>query len=79
MKKIALLGLSLLFTLGALAQETTTTKEVKKVTTEKAEKKKKEAEKAMSPEEKEKIRIKTDMIINVFFKSSTPFQDYIIN
>ena len=45
MKKIALLGLSLLFTLGSLAQETKTTKEVKKVTTEQAEKNKKEAEK----------------------------------
>ena len=45
MKKIALLGLSLLFTLGSLAQETKTTKEVKKVTTEQAEKKKKAADK----------------------------------
>ena len=43
MKKIALLGLSLLFTLGSLAQETKTTKEAKKATTEKAEKSKKEA------------------------------------
>ena len=45
MKKIALLSLSLLFTLGSLAQETKTTKEAKKATTEKAEKDKKAAEK----------------------------------
>ena len=60
MKKIALLGLSLLFTLGSLAQETKTTKEAKKATTEKVEKNKKEADKKKKETEKKATEVKKE-------------------
>ena len=60
MKKIALLGLSLLFTLGALAQETKTTKEAKKAATEKVEKNKKEADKKKKETEKKATEVKKE-------------------
>lgn len=60
MRKIALLGLLFLFSIGALAQETKVIKDGKKVTKEQVEKNKKEFQKKIKEAKKKEASTKKD-------------------
>jgi colicin import membrane protein len=60
MRKIALLGLLFLFSIGSLAQETKVIKDGKKVTKEQVEKNKKKFEKKIKEAKKKEASTKKD-------------------